>query len=489
MCARKSLENSNTAPTHSERDFSTRAFEQLSLWPELTPLGAEGQTHCLPIDGETPKVNPAAPVKRRGKSMSRRTGQNGSIERSGKWWVVRWWQDEPGQYKRSHPRAKICPVSGQGSVSKSERIRRAREIVAASGANSLEHFNKVVQQKKCEAIPFRQQSERWLEHLRKRKRKPVAESTIEDCERTLRNWINPHIGDCPVSDVNNRTLRDLVAKMTAKGLSAKTIDNYLQVPKAVVASLLDDDGNQVLPRKWNHEFIDSPIVESAKQNRPSFSTSVLSGLACWRYPKEQMLFILAGATGLRIGEALGLEIDKHFSDDFLTITIIQKVRHCKVEQRVKTASAARQVDLHPSIAKLLRAFVGERKKGFLFQSRNGKPLSSSNIIRRHLHPALKALGYINPYTGDHKAGNHAFRRFRNTYLRNETSCPKGLRDYWLGHTGESMDDLYDRVRDDVEFRKKKAEEYGIGFDLPSDLPLIVPKVPRFAAKTKAANAA
>lgn len=421
--------------------------------------------------------------------MSRRTGQNGSIERSGKWWVVRWWQDEPGQYKRSHPRAKICPVSGPGSVSKSERIRRAREIVAASGANSLEHFNKVVQQKKCEAIPFRQQSERWLEHLRKRKRKPVAESTIEDCERTLRNWINPHIGDCPVSDVNNRTLRDLVGKMMAKGLSAKTIDNYLQVPKAVVASLLDDDGNQVLPRKWNHEFIDSPIVESAKQNRPSFSTSVMSGLACWRYPKEQMLFILAGATGLRIGEALGLEIDKHFSDDFLTITIIQKVRHCKVEQRVKTASAARQVDLHPSIAKLLRAFVGERKKGFLFQSRNGKPLSSSNIIRRHLHPALKALGYINPYTGDHKAGNHAFRRFRNTYLRNETSCPKGLRDYWLGHTGESMDDLYDRVRDDVEFRKKKAEEYGIGFDLPSDLPLIVPKVPRFAAKTKAAKAA
>jgi integrase len=204
----------------------------------------------------------------------------------------------------------------------------------------------------------------------------------------------------------------------------------------------------------------------------------MAGIACWRYPKEGMLFILAGATGMRIGEALGLEIDKHFSNDFLTITIIQKVRHCKVEQRVKTASAARQVDLHPSIAKLLKTFVGERRAGFLFQSRNGKPLSSSNIIRRHLHPALKELGYLNPYTGTHKAGNHAFRRFRNTYLRNETSCPKGLRDYWLGHTGESMDDLYDRVRDDVEFRRKKAEEYGIGFELPS----VVPNVPKLATK-------
>jgi len=417
--------------------------------------------------------------------MSRRTGQNGSLERSGKWWVVRFWQDEPGQYQRSHKRAKICPISGFGSLSKSERIRRAREVVAASGANSVEHFNKVVEQKKCETTMFGQQSERWVEHLRKRKRKPVAKSTIEDWERILRNWINPHIGDCPIADVNNRILRNLVEKMTAKGLSAKTIDNYLQVPKAVVASLLDEDGNQVLPRKWNNEFIDLPIVESAKQNRPSFSSSVMSGLVGWPYPKERMLFILAGATGLRIGESLGLEIGKHFSNDFLTITISQKVRHCKVEKRVKTASAERQVDLHPSVAELLRGFVGERTTGFLFQSRNGKPLSSSNVIRRHLHPALKELGYLNPYTGTHKAGNHAFRRFRNTYLRNETSCPKGLRDYWLGHTGESMDDLYDRVRDDVEFRRKRAAEYGIGFELPS----IVPNVPRFAAKTKAAKAA
>ena len=417
--------------------------------------------------------------------MSRRTGQNGSIERSGKWWVVRWWQDVPGQYQRSHKRAKICPVSGPGNVSKSERIRRAREIVAESGANSLDHFNKFVQQRKGGAIPFSQQSERWLQHLRKRKRKPVANSTIEDWERILRNWINPHIGNCPIADVNNRTLRDLVEKMTAKGLSAKTINNYLQVPKMVVASVLDDDGNQVLARKWNNEFIDLPIVESTKQNRPSFSKEVMNGLAGWKNPKVRMVFILAGAAGGRIGETLGLELQKHFSSDYRTITIVQKVRHCRVEERVKTASAERQVDLDPRVADLLREFIGNRTSGFLFESRNGKPLSSSNIIRRHLHPALKQLGYVNPYTGTHKAGNHAFRRYRNTYLRNETSCPKGLRDYWLGHTGESMDDLYDRVRDDAEFRRKKAEEYGIGFELPA----IVPNVPRISTKTRAASAA
>jgi len=85
--------------------------------------------------------------------------------------------------------------------------------------------------------------------------------------------------------------------------------------------------------------------------------------------------------------------------------------------------------------KFLKEYVGERKSGFLFSTRNGKPIASSNVIRRHLHPALENLKYVNQYTGNHKAGNHAFRRFRNTYLRNHTECPEGLYKYWMGHAG------------------------------------------------------
>jgi integrase len=89
-----------------------------------------------------------------------------------------------------------------------------------------------------------------------------------------------------------------------------------------------------------------------------------------------MLLILCGAAGLRIEEALGLEIGKHFSEDFRALTIAQKVRHCVLEDRLKNENAARQVDLHPSVADLLQTFVGTRKSGFLFASRQGKPISS-----------------------------------------------------------------------------------------------------------------
>jgi hypothetical protein len=34
-----------------------------------------------------------------------------------------------------------------------------------------------------------------------------------------------------------------------------------------------------------------------------------------------------------------------------------------------------------------------------------------------------------------------------------------------------MDDLYDMVKDGTAFRKKKAEEYGIGFELPGSVSL------------------
>jgi integrase len=318
-----------------------------------------------------------------------------------------------------------------------------------------------------------------------RRRKPIAVSTLKTWEGCIDNWLNPNIGDLPLSEINNAVLKTVIAKMSKGGLSPKTItDNYAPIVKMVVASAVDEQGEEIYPRKWNAEFIDLPVVEKEKQNTPSLSSEVMTGLARWKKKRERMIFVLGGAGALRVGEALGIEIDKHISPDFLTISIKQKVHHGRVEQRLKTANGVRQVDLHPAIANLLREFVGDRKTGFLFCTRNGKPLSATNIIRRHLHKALKELNYINPHTGTHKAGNHAFRRFRNTYLRNKTQCPDGLRNYWMGHAGKDMSDLYDKIKEDVQFRREWAERSGFGFELPS----VVPNVPKIAEEAEVQKA-
>jgi hypothetical protein len=39
----------------------------------------------------------------------------------------------------------------------------------------------------------------------------------------------------------------------------------------VVASAVNSEGEQLYPRKWNHDFIDMPVVERSKQNTPLLS--------------------------------------------------------------------------------------------------------------------------------------------------------------------------------------------------------------------------
>ena len=139
--------------------------------------------------------------------MSRRSGQNGCIQKDGNWYVVRFWKDVAGQEKRQRVRERICPISGPGKLSASERKHRAKEIIEASGADTAEHFEKVVRSN--HGITFREQAEIWLEQMKNRKRKPVAPSTLENWERCLRNWLNPNIGDMPLDSIGNLALRNL----------------------------------------------------------------------------------------------------------------------------------------------------------------------------------------------------------------------------------------------------------------------------------------
>jgi len=243
--------------------------------------------------------------------------------------------------------------------------------------------------------------------------------------------------------------------MHAAGLSAKSIVNYAQLAKMVVASAVDSNGEQLFPRKWNSEFMDLPTI--ANQRQPTFTREVMTKIVAAASGQERMLYILLAATGLRVGEAFGLDITRHLSTDCRTLYIRQSVWEGETQQP-KTPAAIRDVDLNESVATLLRQYVGVRTSGFLFVNRMGKPLSQTNVVRRSLHPILASLSV-------EKAGFHSFRRFRTTWLR-KNRAPEDLIKYWLGHSDKTVTDAYSKVADDVDFRKEIAEKLGIGFDLP-----------------------
>src|SRR5271170_5586712 len=101
-------------------------------------------------DNKVSVISEAQPKRRRKgrKSMSRRSGQNGTVVIQSGWYRVRWRMDVEGQKERSYMSEQIAPVvldKNRNPKPPSQGIRRtAREIVERSGANSEQRFNRVV---------------------------------------------------------------------------------------------------------------------------------------------------------------------------------------------------------------------------------------------------------------------------------------------------------------------------------------------------------
>jgi len=394
--------------------------------------------------------------------MARRSGQVGYEEVKGSWYHVRFRMDVPGQEKRAYLSRPICPISGPGALTKPQRLKTRKEIIAASGADTEEHFHKV--EAFNHGVTFRKQAEWWMNHAQTRKRKPITPATAVGFTSYLNKWLYPNLGDLPLSSVNNLAVRGLVANMTREGVSPKMVSNVIQVVKMVVASAVNENGERVHPRTWNHEFMDLPEIKHQRQ--PAHSSETMKAIAAKSHRREQMLYVLLGASGLRFGEAFGLEIDKHISDDLSTLHIRQKVWNGRVQPFLKTENGVRDIDLHPSISAMLKKFIGDRTSGLLFCSKNGSPLLQSNVLRLSLHPLLEELGQP-------KSGAHAFRRFRTTWLRKQRA-PEDLVRFWLGHANKTVTDVYSKLKEDVTFRKQVAQQVGIGFELPAEKPQLAP---------------
>ena len=109
------------------------------------------------------------------------------------------------------------------------------------------------------------------------------------------------------------------------------------------------------------------------------------------------------------------------------------------------------VDVPEPLAQLLREYVAG-KSSYLFAAKSGEPLQQRNVLR-----ALHATGK--------KVGFHAFRRLRTETLR-RARVPEDLIRLWLGHSKQSVTDLYagGLVKNEA-WRREWYERAGLGFSL------------------------
>jgi integrase len=386
--------------------------------------------------------------------LARRRFQKGQLLLIGDRWSVRFYEDaiENGERRRRRVQRFL------GTLKELPTKRLAMRAMAAvlSSVNSLAY-------RPSTTTTFRDYAKRWVETCGTRRRRTIKPSTLRTWESILENHILPILGGTPLSSVDNRAVKDLVEGLVRKKLSAQTIKNIVAVVKLVKSSAVDENGEELYPTKWNHAYIDLPESDSNKTKKPTFDSDQVTSLVRSATGRIQMAVILLAASGLRAGELLGLEVS-HFDGN--AVAVEQTVWGGKISTP-KTTNSYRTVDLHPDVAALLERFIGERTTGFIFQTSGGKPVTQTNLLRREFHPLLEDLGIS-------KRGFHCFRRFRNTYLR-KSNCPDGLLKFWMGHAGRSMSDTYDRVQEDLKFRREMSLFMGVGFDLPN---VLSPKVPK-----------
>lgn len=305
-----------------------------------------------------------------------------------------------------------------------------------------------------------EQSEVFLANLQSRRRRPAKPATIAAYRSYIQTWIKPCLGHMDLVDIENATMKKFVSRLVACDLKPSTICGVTTALKLLVASDVDENGNERYPRKWNPDFIDAPQLVQTAQDAPIITARGVSKAIKGAEGYFPCLYALLAGTGLRISEALALrmgpagETASIWDPEAAVIYVRQAVYRGRY-QETKTPSGVRQVDIFGELNQYLHDRLKKSPGELLFTARTGSPASLGTCY---------AKAEI-----DKIPGFHSLRRFRVTHLEGE-GVPNTLTKYWIGHASPGdMTARYAKVGQDIELRKKWCEKAGLGFELPMEI--------------------
>jgi integrase len=377
--------------------------------------------------------------------------------------------DVPGQHGQKEVRVALgyCRDEMDAMLSLQKEMEKA-------GALDLDK----IRERMSTTTTFREQAKWWISEMtaghivHAKKREAIDPNTI-NAYQTAVAYLNDLIGDMPMASIDNPEAKTVIAKMKSERMddgkrrfSDKTIFEYFRVLRRVIASDLDDKFNPVHERKWNLVAIGVPRVNPNKQRRPTLTAKEMTTLLSKAEDRYQLIYFFCAITGMRVSEAVAVEIDKHMKSDCSIVYVRQQREKnvSRIKEHLKTEAGCRDVDIHPVAAAILRNFIGTRQSGFLFPTANGTMLDPGNVARDSLRPILKEMGRAQVGTRF-----NIFRRFREAVLQ-RSDVRQLLIDYWMGHSNASMGDRYGRqLVEDIEYRQDQVKNVGLGFEPPPAL--------------------
>ena len=329
-------------------------------------------------------------------------------------------------------------------------------------------------------MKFKDQAAIYIREIQTRRREPVRAATVRIYQSYLDAHILPQIGYMSTELITNGNMKGFVSYLNSQKLAPSTVNAVFNLVKAVISSEVDENGDEVNPRKWNPDFLDLPIVNKANQSAPIVTPDQIQEALRAAETQDSRLaamVVLLASSGMRVGEVLALRGYEsvgysyslvgssnfpeqvrlkgtygfsYWDPETGVIHVKSTLTKGKISPEPKTSAGNREIDLAPEVNDYLKR-DGLPTTGFLFQNRDKK-----RVRIETLYDQFEALGLTD--------GFHAFRRFRATHLESQ-NVPRSLTRFWLGHSGKDITDRYIQIGRDLQTRRYWALKAGIGFQL------------------------
>ena len=340
--------------------------------------------------------------------MAKRRFQDPDLERVGKWWEIRVYEDEysNGRRIRKRKRIRLAPVDmpvREVQKLKAEHLRPLNQgLISAGSATTLENFARTVYI--TTELPL------------------MASTTQDRYEGIIDNYLVPSFGGLYLRDLTPLTLQRYISGFVItnpdapkvedskeneakKRLSRESVDKIRDVLSSVLGSAVKygylvtnpAQGLQLPPEKRGKRR-HKPFV------RPEQFTALVELI---HEPYATMVYV-AVYSGLRVSELIGLrwgDIHDH------SITIDE--RYCRgdwgqpksdasnttipVNQKViERIQGLRNMMVEVKAGRAMRHYRAVKSDGLddlVFQSvKTGQPMRDNNILVRHIKPAARKMG-------------------------------------------------------------------------------------------------
>lgn len=393
-----------------------------------------------------------------------RTNERGIYKRGNRYAVI--YRDHEGRQRQESAR----------TLDDARRLKRARQTAADQGD--------VIAPSRLTVAEY---ARTWIEGYHGRGH-GFRERTRDEYRRDLERYVIPFLGTKRLGALRRTEVREFVGWLADDAAQARrhadenarrktagkrplrtpgplrdaTLSRIVAVLKALLSSAVDDElrrdnpaSRVVLPRRDPVADIDEDSDEHVK----ALNRAQLAAVLALVRPEWRPLFRLLAGTGLRISEALALDVEHLRLDGSRPHIRVRRAltierRDGKVVPkfgRPKSEHAVRDVPLAPELVRDLRGHIAALAPpaadvavewGHLaFPSLTGGPMDPGNLRRRVLWPAAQEADVA-------WAGFHAFRHsFASLHIERGTNIVRLSR--LLGHHKASFTlDVYAHLLDD-----------------------------------------